>query len=69
MGTQYKKFETITIWVVLVIFVIRCTISWGDICEYFDEGNIGNLGYCLFGYAGETIGIASIIMICFNKWI
>lgn len=72
MKESYKKFMTYSIWIAIILFVIRCLISKSDISYCFKENAWGALGYSVFGCAGEAIGITSVIMTFFNtviwKW-
>lgn len=42
-----------SVWLTLILFLIRCVLSIADIREMIDAGNIAELGYSVFGYAGE----------------
>ncbi|MGN0838924.1 MAG: hypothetical protein ACI4NN_07570 [Pyramidobacter sp.] len=48
-------------WVAVVAFTLRCAISYKQIQS-------GVSLYSLFGYAGEAIGIAAVIMLLYEKW-
>lgn len=63
------KFGTISKWVLLCVFAIRCLISIEGSMELWNEAKIIDLAYTLFGYAGEAIGITSLIMVAFNYWL
>ena len=75
MKESYKKFITYSIWVAIILFGLRCFIAKADIGECLKGSSWGALGYNLFGYAGEAIGIATVLMTLFNtviwkwKWI
>lgn len=69
MGKQYKKFGEIYKWVLIVVFIIRCMISMAGIIELWKDAKLFRFGYTLFGYAGEAIGITSLIMLAFNYWL
>ncbi len=64
-----KKFMNMSIWIAIVIFMLRCCISWGEVKAAVDAKEIFKCGYTLFGFVGEAIGITAIIMACFNKWL
>lgn len=64
---SYKKFMTYSIWVAIILFGIRCFIAKTDISECLIGNDWGTLGYNLFCYAGEAIGITTILMTFFNK--
>ena len=49
-------------WVTIVLFVIRAMFSWGELKS-------GVSAYTLFGYAGEAIGVAALIMVCYERWL
>ena len=68
MTEASKKFVTLSIWVAVFIFALRCLISWSDITTAVAEKKIIECGYSVFGYAGEAIGITTVFMACFNKW-
>ena len=69
MKEAYKKFLAYSIWVSIILFGIRCFIAKADISDCL-KGNIWvTLGYNVFSYAGEAIGITTILMTLFNTWI
>ena len=51
-----------TMWISIALFVLRALISWESVRAETDI-------YALFGFAGEAIGVAAIIMVCYEKWI
>ena len=53
MDKKYGKLINIAMWSAIVLFVIRCVVSWKSIVD-------GVTAYELFGYAGEAIGVAVI---------
>ena len=53
MDKKYGKLINIAMWSAIVLFVIRCIVSWNSIIE-------GITLYELFGYTGETISVAVI---------
>ena len=75
MKESYKKFITYSIWVAIILFGLRCFIAKADIGECLKGSSWGALGYNVFGYAGEAIGITTALMTLFNtviwkwKWI
>lgn len=69
MSEAAKKFMTMSIWITLVIFIIRSWIGWSELSEAVNSGNVLGCGYSLFGYAGEAIGIATLFMTAFNLWL
>ena len=68
MTKTSKKFVSLSIWISIIVFVLRCLIGWKDLGTIIEEKKILDCGYSLFGYAGEAIGIATVFMFCFNKW-
>lgn len=72
MKESYKKFMTYSIWVAIILFGIRCFIAKTDISDCLKGNSWGTLGYNVFGYAGEAIGVTTILMTLFNtiiwKW-
>lgn len=68
MNDNTKKFMNISIWLTVILLLIRCFISWIDIKTMWEDGQVLNLCYCFFGFIGEAIGIATISMTAFNKW-
>ena len=54
MEKRYRKLINIAMWSAIVLFVIRCVISWSSITADVTA-------YELFGYAGEAIGLAVIL--------
>ena len=51
MKSPQKKIITIGVWCSIILFVLRCILSWGSILK-------GISAYELYGYAGEAIGAA-----------
>lgn len=64
-----KKFMTISLWVAIVVFVLRCWIGWNDITTAIEGKKVFACGYSIFGYAGESIGIAAAIIYFYNKYL
>lgn len=62
MGKQQRKLLTICIWCAIIVFVIRCMISWGNIIS---EPSL----YDLFGYASESISISFLFLGLYEKWL
>ena len=60
MEKKYGKLIKIAMWVAVVLFVIRCAISWSSIIA-------GITAYELFGYAGEAIGLAVILTVLYER--
>lgn len=68
MDKNSKKFVNISIWITAILLLVRLFISWTEIKDIWESGDILSLGYNFFGFIGEAIGIAAIIMAIFNKW-
>lgn len=69
MGSNWKKFLQISLWLTVILFVIRLLISWADVTQLLSDHSIGKLAYTLFGFIGEAIGASAIVMGLFNKWL
>lgn len=67
MGSNWKKFLQISLWLAVILFVVRLLISWADVTQLLSGHSIGKLAYTLFGYIGEAIGASAILMGLFNK--
>lgn len=68
MNDNARKFMNISIWFTVILFVVRCLISWEEVKNMWDVGNVVSLCYSFFGFIGEAISVAAIIMAAFNKW-
>ena len=53
---------TKAIYLAIILFCLRCLISWNSIISSFSLYNI-------WGYIGEAIGITTIIMALYEKWL
>lgn len=60
MTKQQQEIVKIGVWSTVILFVIRCGISWKEIL-------IGVSVYDLFGYAGEAIGFSVLIVGLYEK--
>lgn len=69
MSEAAKKFMNMGIWCTILLFVFRCWIDWSNLSAIVSEHKIAECSYSLYGYAGEAIGIATIFMTIFNKWL
>ena len=67
MRESYKKFVTYSIWIAIIIFVVRCVFAKNEIVNCIGRAAWGILGYNVFSYAGEAIGLMFILMAFFNK--
>lgn len=68
MDENAKKFVSISIWLTAILLLVRILISWTDVKNMWEAGHLLILCYNFFGFIGEAIGIAAIIMAIFNKW-
>lgn len=59
----------ISVWVTIVLFVIRCLIDSSGIAVAINRREYFNCSYSIYGYAGEAIGATAIFMAVFNKWL
>ena len=62
MRNRFSSFMNKSIWVTVILFVLRCGFSWKDIIENVSV-------YDLYGYAGEAIGVSAILMTVYEKWL
>lgn len=69
MNEAARKFMKMSIEIALLLFVIRCLISWGELTEAINTQRLLDFGYSVLGFAGEAIGIAALIMTAFDKWL
>lgn len=60
MDKKYGKLIKIAMWIAVVMFVVRCVVSWDSITA-------GVTAYELFGYAGEAIGLAVILAALYER--
>lgn len=68
MNDNVKKFMSISVWFTAFLLLIRCLISWTDIKNLWETGNILDLCYNFYGFIGEAIGASAIGMTIFNKF-
>jgi len=68
MTESHKKFATISVWLTAILLLIRCFLSWVDVKYLWEGGMHFNLCYTFFGFVGEAIGVAAIMMAIFNRW-
>ena len=62
MKKQFDGLLRKAMWVAIILFAIRTAVSWGEVIT-------GVSAYTIFGYAGEAIGVAAIIIVCYEKWL
>lgn len=62
MRNRFSSFMNKSIWVTVILFVLRCGFSWKDIIENVSV-------YDLYGYAGEAISVSAILMTVYEKWL
>lgn len=60
MEKKYGKVIHIGMWIAIVLFAIRCIVSWDSITA-------GVTAYELFGYAGEAIAVAVILTALYER--
>lgn len=68
MNDNVRKFMSISIWLTAILLLMRCLVSWVDVKNMWEARHIFSLCYNFFGFIGEAIGTAAIIMMVFNKW-
>ena len=68
MNESNNRFATLSVWLTALLVLVRCLISWVDVKNLWEGGMHFNLSYAFFGYVGEAIGVAAIMMAMFNKW-
>jgi len=61
MTETYKSLAQKSIWTAIILFGIRLFIEWKWFTLSFDL-------YSFWGYAGEAIGITSILTVAYEKW-
>lgn len=62
MSKQFTSLTKGIVWCVVIVFSIRCFLSWNDLSNNFST-------YNLFGYAGESISITTVIVIVYERWL
>lgn len=62
MKEQMDKLLSRGMWCSIILFALRCLYSKDEIIN-------GLSIYNLWGFAGEAIGLAAILMIAYEKWI
>jgi hypothetical protein len=67
MEEQNKKFCEISIWLTIILFVIRCLISKNSMNASWEQKQYGSFAYSIYGYAGEAILLTTILMTLFDK--
>lgn len=67
MRELYKKSVTYSTWTAIILFIVRCGFAKNEIGDCIGEAAWGILGYNVFSYAGEAIGLMFILMAFFNK--
>ena len=60
MDNKYGKLIKIGMWITVVVFILRCAFAWDSIAT-------GITAYELFGYAGEAIGLATILTVFYER--
>jgi hypothetical protein len=62
MKKQQKKLMDISLWCAIVLFALRCLISWEDILTAFSI-------YDLFGYASEAVSVTVVFAVLYEKYL
>lgn len=62
MKKQINSLITKGMWCAIILFVIRCLIS-------FEEIKHGISAYLIWGFAGEAIGASALVMVVYEKWL
>lgn len=62
MNNSFKSLIKKAFWALIVVFCLRCAFSWKTL--------IGNVSiYTIFGYAGEAIGITTLLTLAYEKYL
>lgn len=62
MKKQFDGLLRKAMWVAIILFAVRTAVS-------LKELKTGISVYTTFGYASEAIGVAAIIIVCYEKWL
>lgn len=68
MSDTMKKYIRLSIWTVIILFLARCWLGWEEVKTVVDEKQALKCAYTFYGYAGEAIGLAAILLFVFNQW-
>ena len=60
MNKQFKELLTKAVWIAIILFIIRCLFSFNTLVEDFSV-------YVIFGFAGEAIGLTTIIIALYER--
>lgn len=69
MEDNSKSFWAISCRLVVILFIIRCLVSWSSICSMISNREIAICLYGVIGYVGESVAATTIIMALFNKFL
>lgn len=69
MSRAAKRFMTMSIWISIGLFIIRCLMDFSGITSLINHHEYLTCSYSIYGYAGESIVLATIFMTLFNKWL
>jgi hypothetical protein len=69
MEEQNKKFVSLSIWVSIIAFAIRCLISRVELVVDLSQNHYGSFIYNLYGYAGEAILLSGLFMWAYDKYL
>ena len=64
-----EKLIKIEVWITIILFILRCIPSMKEVLELWNGGDLGRLGYTLFGYIGEATAFGFILIKVFDLWI
>lgn len=62
MKKQFDGLLKKAMWISIILFVVRVAISWEELKNTASA-------YTIFGYAGEVIGVTTILIVCYEKWL
>lgn len=62
MNDQHRTLLKIHGWAAIILFVLRCAISFEEIKTSFSA-------YGIFGYAGEALGCSTVFILLYERWI
>lgn len=60
MKKQFDALLKKAMWTAIILFVFRVAISW-------ENFKIAASVYTVFGYAGEAISVAAVLLVCYEK--
>lgn len=69
MKESIKQYIAYSIWVALILFILRSIIAVSDLEVLLANRSWLNLLYSLISYAGESIAVTSVLMSLFNSFL